>query len=927
MIRRLLVATVCAMSVSVAGAQQAPVGPAPAGSRATAAIPKIPHTKFVLGNGLTLLVHEDHKAPIVAVNVWYHVGSKNEKPGKTGFAHLFEHLMFNGSENFNDDYFKAVEPLGATDLNGTTNEDRTNYFQNVPVSALDRLLWLESDRMGHLLGAIDKARLDEQRGVVQNEKRQGENQPYGKSFITVAENTYPKGHPYSWSVIGSMEDLNAASLDDVKEWFRTYYGAANAVLVIAGDVTPDDVRARVEKYFGDIPSGPPVIKHQEWIAKGTGTHRQVMQDRVPQARVIKVWNTPGLANMETVALEMAQDILATGKTSRLYKRLVYKDRTATGITGFTDQREIGGQIWVWADAQPGGDVPKVEAAVDEELARFLRDGPTPSEVQEARVRMRANYVRGIERIGGFGGKSDILAQGQVYGNDPDLIPKKLERAQRTTAADILAAARRWMSDGQYVLEVRPFPEYTTATTAADRSKMPPAGDVPNVGFPTTEKTTLANGLKVQLVRRTAVPVVNFSLLLDAGYAADKSAAPGTAKMTLAMLDEGTTTRTSQQISDELAALGARLGSFSDLDASHVTLSALTDNLGPSLAIYSDVLLNPSFPQTELDRLKQNTLAEIQQEKVEPIAMALRVLPQLVYGSGHAYAMPLTGSGTESSVKAMTREGLQRFHRTWFTPGSATILVVGNTTMAELKPQLERAFAAWKSGEAPRKEIAEVLARKTTEVYLLDRPGAEQSVILSAQLVPPTNYPRQLPLLMFNDAFGGAFSSRMNMNLREDKHWSYGAGAFSIDARGQRLWFVYAPVQTDKTKESLQEVVKETREVATTRPISAKELQEAKDRQIHALPGRWETSDAVLGALRDIVDYSLPEDFYATFGGRAAAVSDRDVQSTIADVLRPDAQVFVVVGDLAKIEAGVRELKLGPVHLLDADGRVKESTAK
>ncbi len=568
--------------------------PAAALQTPTTSVPRIPYTKHVLKNGLTLLIHEDHKVPIVAVNVWYHVGSKNEKPGRTGFAHLFEHLMFNGSENFKDDYFKAVEPVGATDLNGTTNEDRTNYFQNVPVPALARILWLESDRMGHLLGAIEQAVLDEQRGVVQNEKRQGENEPYGKTWITIAENTFPKGHPYSWSVIGSMEDLNAASLEDVKEWFRTYYGAANAVLVIAGDIKPEETREEVERYFGDIPSGPPVARHQEWVAKRTGSHRQVMQDRVPQARVIKVWNVPGIANMESVPLEIAMEILGTGKTSRLYKRLVYRDRTATGILAYYDGREIGGQIIIWADVQPGGDHTKAEKAMDEELARFLREGPTPAEIDQAKIRRRASYVGGIERIGGFGGKSDILAQGQVYAGDPELIPKKVELTQRTTAAQVLTAAKTWLSDGQYVLEVHPFPEYATATSSVDRSKMPEPGPPPPVGFPSPEKTKLSNGLRVQLVKRGAVPIVNLSLLLDAGYAADKFATPGTANLTLAMLDEGTMTRTSEQISEALAELGASLQSFSGLDASHVTLNVLKDKLEAALGIYADVILNPSF---------------------------------------------------------------------------------------------------------------------------------------------------------------------------------------------------------------------------------------------------------------------------------------------------------------------------------------------
>ena len=444
----------------------------PASQTVTAPIPDIPYRKFTLRNGLTLLVHEDHKAPIVAVNVWYHVGSKNERLGKTGFAHLFEHLMFNGSENYNDDYFKAVEPLGATDLNGTTNEDRTNYFQNVPVSALDRILWLESDRMGHLVGAITQPRLDEQRGVVQNEKRMGENEPYGKAWITIAENTFPKGHPYSWSVIGSMEDLNAASLDDVKEWFRTYYGPANATLVVAGDVNAEDIRQRVDRYFGDIPAGPPIIAQGAWTAKMVGEHRQKMQDRVPQARIYKVWNVPEYGTPDLTYLSLVLDILGDGKSSRLYKRLVYKDRVASDIAAYTDDREIASQLLILATAQPGGDLKGVEQALDDEIRNFLATGPTASELERVKTQRRAAFIRGVERIGGFGGKSDVLARGQVYRGDPQAYKTIQQRIAAATAGDLLSAAKRWLSDGVYVLEVHPFPEYATVPSTVDRKKLP-----------------------------------------------------------------------------------------------------------------------------------------------------------------------------------------------------------------------------------------------------------------------------------------------------------------------------------------------------------------------------------------------------------------------------------------------------------------------
>jgi zinc protease len=899
-------------------AQAAP--PAPAAASQPAAVPAIAYTRYVLKNGLTLLVHEDHKAPIVAVNVWYHVGSKNEKPGRTGFAHLFEHLMFNGSEHFDDDYFKAVEPVGATDLNGTTNEDRTNYFQNVPTSALDRILWLESDRMGHLLGAVTQAKLDEQRGVVQNEKRQGENQPYGKAWITIAENTYPKGHPYSWSVIGSMEDLDAAKLDDVKDWFRTYYGPSNATIVLAGDVTPEEARRKVERYFGDIPAGPPIVKHETWIAPLQGVRRQVMQDRVPQARLHKVWNVPPGGNADQLRLQLVGDILASGKSSRLYKRLVYADRSASDVWVYMDDREIGSQLLIAATARPGGDLAAVERALDEEMDRLLRDGPTAEELARVKTQYRARFVRGTERIGGFGGKSDVLARGEVLRGDPGAYQKDLALVAGATAAELRDAARRWFAPGSYVLEVRPFPQYETVASSVDRKTMPEAAAPPAVRFPAPERATLANGLKVVLVRRDAVPVVGMRLLLDGGYAADRTTAPGVASMTMRMLDEGTTTRSALRIGDELASLGADLNAWSELDAAFVQLSVLRDKLDPALGLYADVVRNPAFPAADLERNRQNTLAQIQQEKVQPFGLALRVLPALLYGAGHAYSTPLTGSGTEASVRAMTRDQLVAHHRAWFRPNHATLVVVGDVTLAELRPKLERAFAGWTPGDVPAKQIAEVPPRTRSEVYLLDRPGAEQTILMAGQLVAPKANPDEFAIMAFNEAFGGAFTSRINLNLREDKHWSYGAGSFAFDARGPRPWIVYAPVQTDKTKESLAEMARELREVSGNRPVAGTELARVQDQQTRTLAGRWETGGAVLGSLAEQEVFGLPADWWSAYADRVRGVTPEAVSAAVGRTLQPGRMVWVVVGDRAKIEAGVRALNLGEVRLLDADGR-------
>ncbi len=884
---------------------------------------EIPYQKFVLDNGLTLIVHEDHKAPIVAVNVWYHVGSKNEKPGRTGFAHLFEHLMFNGSENFNDDYFQALERVGATDLNGTTSEDRTNYFQNVPTSALDVALWMESDRMGHLIGAIDQAKLDEQRGVVQNEKRQYENEPYGMSYELITKSTFPAGHPYSWTVIGSMEDLDAASLEDVHEWFKTFYGAANAVICVAGNIDPQTVKEKVEKYFGDIPSGPPVAKHDVWIAKRTGKHRQQMQDRVPQARIYKIWNIPQWGSKDADHLDLVSDVLALGKTSRLYKRLVYDEQIATNVSAYVDLREIAGLFQIEATVKPGEDMKKVEQAIDEELNRLLKQGPTKKELKRVKTQYFSRFVRGIERIGGFGGKSDILARNEVFGGSPDFYKKTFAHIKNATQEDLHTVARRWLSDGVYVLEVHPFPEYVTVESDVDRSKLPEPGTPPVAQFPDLQRATLSNGLKIILAERHAAPVVNFDLLLDAGYAADQFALPGTANLAMNMLDEGTKKRSALEISDDLAMLGAHISSGSNLDMSVVSLSTLKSTLDDALELYAEVILEPSFPQDDFERLKKQQIAGVRREKSSPFQMALRVFPQLLYGNEHAYGLPFTGSGYEESLAKMTQADLVKFHQTWFKPNNATMIVVGAAKMNEIVPKLEKLFQDWEKGDVPQKNIAKVDQKDESVVYLLNKPGSIQSVVFAGHVAPPKGNPDEIAIETMNYILGGSFTSRINMNLREDKHWTYGARSVIIDAQGQRPFLTYTSVQTDKTKETMIEISKELTGILNERPATEEELSKAQKNQILSLPGSWETINKVAGSIRDIVRYELDDNYYQTYPDEIRALKVATIASAAKKVLQPDQLVWIVVGDREKVEAGLSELGYSKIHVIDTDGNILE----
>lgn len=879
------------------------------------------YEKFVLDNGLTLVVHEDHKAPVVAVNVWYHVGSKNEKEGKTGFAHLFEHLMFNGSENYNDDWFKPFDRVGATGLNGTTNFDRTNYFEVVPENALDFALWMESDRMGNLLGVIDQAKLDEQRGVVQNEKRQGENQPYGKVFITAFKNIFPKGHPYSWSVIGYMEDLEAASLDDVHEWFNQYYGAANAVLVVAGDVDAEDVKARVEHFFGAIPPGPPLTRQDTWIPDLVGTHRQVMQDRVPQARLYKIWMMPELGNIEADYLDLVAGVLSEGKSSRLYKRLVHDDRIASDVAAFAFPLEIAGLFGVIATAMPGQDLAAVEAAIDEEVERFLDSGPTRDELNRVTTRRKAAFVRGAERVGGFGGKSDILATNEIYLDDPGAYKDTLRVWETAKADQLMEAANKWMARGQYVLEVQPYEERTVAESKVDRSRLPDVGNPPQVAFDKFERAELSNGLKVILAERDAIPVINMRLIVNAGFAADQFGLPGTASLAMNMLDEGTRSRTALEISDELAMLGATLGSGSNLDVSTVSMSALKENLADSLDLFADVILNPTFPQDDFVRLRDLQLAGIQQEKARPIGMAIRVFPKLLYGEGHAYSLPMSGSGTEESVKSLDTAALKDFHDDWFKPNNATLVVVGDTSLGELLPQLEKELGGWKAGDTPKKNIGDVAHKSESTVYLVDRPDSEQSIIFAGHVAPPKSDENDIAIEAMNEVLGGSFAARINMNLREDKHWSYGARSMILNTQAQRPFVVYAPVQTDKTAESMTEIMKEASRIRGEQPPTADEVARAKDKKTLTLAGQWETANSVANSLAEMVRYNLPENYWDEYPGMVRSLSDEQILDAAVDVIRPDNMVWVVVGDRAKVEEEIKALELGDIVLMDVDGNV------
>lgn len=891
---------------------------------ASAADELIPYEKFKLDNGLTVVVHQDTKAPVVAVSIWYHVGSKDEKPGRTGFAHLFEHLMFQKTENHSGEYFEPFEKIGATDMNGTTWLDRTNYFQTVPKTALDMALWMESDRMGHLLGAIDQAALDEQRGVVKNEKRQGENEPYGRVMEALQQASFPEGHPYRWETIGSMEDLSAATLDDVKEWFRTYYGAANATLVLAGDIDVATAKAKVQQYFGHIPSGPPVSRLESWVAPRSSSTREEMQDRVAQTRVHRVWNVAERSTADADYLEMAARILGQGKTSRLYERLVYRDQIADSVSAFPLVLELSSIFFIQADVKAGVDSARVEQAIAEEVARFIADGPTAEELKRAKIEIKSEIVRGIEKVGGFAGKAGVLAECEVYDGDPGCYKASLARQDGATIEQIRSAAERWLSRGDHTLVVRPFGNYRNAeASAVDRSKgLPEVASFPEVDFPVLQRARLKNGMEVVLAPRSSVPLVNVEVLFDGGSAADQGRTLGTAAFTYGMLDEGAGGKNPLEIAAAADSLGAQIYSGAGLDNGYAGVSALTEQLDPSLALLATLVRKPDFPAQELERVRKQWLAGIAQEKSQPFGIGLRVLPPLLYGEGHPYGIPFSGNGTEDSVAKIQREDLLAYHRDFLRPDNARILVAGDITMERVLPVLEKHFGDWRAPASakPALNVPTVALPAKARVYLINRSEAQQTLILAGLLAPSSLAPNSTEIATMNNILGGTFTSRINMNLREDKHWSYGAGLVMQNARGQRPWFVYAPVQTDKTAESIAEVRKELSAYLSDKPASAEELDKLKARDVRSLPGAYETIGAVQSAVRGILQFDRPDNWVATAKQRIEGQTLDAVRAAAQEIIHQDQLTWVIVGDLSKIEAGVRALNIGEVQVVDENGK-------
>ncbi len=875
--------------------------------------------KHTLPNGLDVILHRDSSIPVAAVNVWYHVGSKDEEQGRTGFAHLFEHVMFEGSKHHNQSFFEPLQKAGAN-LNGSTTPDRTNYWEDVPSNYLELALWLESDRMGFLLDALDQQRFEVQRDVVKNERRQSyENRPYGMAQSHIQAALFPMPHPYHWMTIGSQEDLDAAVLDDIKDFFKRYYSPSNASLAIAGDFQPDQALELVNRYFGDLAPGPQPHRKGRTDSALAGRVELEMRDRVTLPRLYISWPTPPDFHDDEPPLELLQAIMSDGLSSRLHQSLVYEQQIAQSALVRYYAGEIAGQFTVQVTAAPGHDLEQVEAAVDAELARVLREPPTDEEITRVKNRIEAGHYRQLARVGGFGGRADQLNHYNVLGGDPALINSSLDRYLAVERDDILRVAESVLGDGQVRMRVLPEDSLKPAAAAElDRSVMPPPDREPSFTPPTPVRRHLGNGLELLVVEQPESPIVAFGLMLRAGAAADPADRPGLASFTAQMLSEGTASRTSRQIASESEFIGARISTEARREYTMLATETLSKHWPKALELVADLIKHPTFPEHELERVRREHLTDLRRSKDDPTSVAEQLTAGLVFAKDSGFGHPI--HGTEAAATALTRDDVVNHYRRAYSPAGATFIAAGGLSIDEVAERVQAALGDWQ-GDAPaggNNQATEQDGAEGATVYLVDHPGAAQSVIRTLQPTIPRRHPDYFGLLVLNSAFGGQFTARLNQNLREEKGYTYGYHSGIQWHSGPSLLVAGGSVQTAVTLESASETLKEFRDIHGDRPLEQHELDDTKEGILRGYPASFERPGQIVSQLLQMALFDLPNDYFTTVKGNIEAVSLEDVRRIGAELVQPDRLSVLVVGDRTAVESGLQDLGI-PIVLLDANG--------
>jgi zinc protease len=905
-------------------------------------VPELKYEKFTLPNGLVVLTHEDHRLPLVAVDLWYHVGPLNERAGRTGFAHLFEHMMFEGSEHVGEKaHFKYLEGAGATDINGTTDFDRTNYFETLPSNQLELGLWLESDRMGFLLEGLDRVKLTNQRDVVRNERRQGEGTPYELADEQIYHMLFPQEHPYYASVIGSHADIEAARINDIRDFHQHFYTPNNASIAIAGDFDPAKLKTLLTKYFGPIPQGPPVEPVTVKTPPITAQKRATVTDTVQLPRLSVAWLTPPVFAQGDAETDLLTHILGGGKASRLYRKLVYEQQVAQTVSCNLNSLKLGSIASCDITAKPGVTLDTLEAALWKEIASLQSDGPTQAELDRARTVDVTGKIIGLQRLGGFGGVADTLDRYNQFLDDPGYLPKDIARYQAVTISSIKQVASQYLGKDQSAVvdcipgkkvvdDVPRSPDSTDADAKLTppytpqfeeqqnwRKTAPPAG--PDVAFhlPVPKTFTLKNGLQVYTLEDHSLPVFSAGVVLRAGSESDTAAKAGLAGFTARLLTEGTTQRSATTLADNAEQIGTTLNSTAGIDNANAGLSALSNNTEAGLDLLSDIVQHPVFAPAEIERIRKQRLVAILQEGDQPVASMLRVGFRALYGD-HPYGF--RSIGTTEGIKAITPDDITGFWKAHYGPKDAALVLAGDINETEAKRLAEKYFDGWTGSATTTISLPPAPAPPSLKIVIVDKPGAPQTALFAIGFGLPRTTPDYPALLIMNNVLGGLFASRINMNLREEHGYTYGAFSGYFFYRTGGPFYSGAQVRTDVTAPAAKQLMLELNRIRTE-PPTATELKLAKDALLHSLPGDFETTQSSVGGLRDIFTYSLPLDYYAKLPGRFEAVTSAEVSKAAQTDVHPDQLVLMAVGDRAKIEPGLKELNLGPIEYRDTSGNL------
>ena len=884
----------------------------------------VEYEKFVLENGLNVILHEDKTLPLIAVNVWYHVGSKNEEIGKTGFAHLFEHMMFEGSKNHRHDYFDPLQKVGAS-INGSTTSDRTNYWENIPSNSLELALWLEADRMGFLLEAIDQKRFDTEREIVKNERRQSyENRPYGQAQLELQPLIFPSPHPYSWPVIGSQADLNAASLEDVKSFYRKFYSPSNASLTIAGKYDKNETIDLIDKYFGNLKPGQPLQRTHKISSALNGQVNLQLFDSVQLPKLYMVWSSPPMFDNSEASLDILASILGEGKSSRLHKLLVREKQIARSVRIYNYAQELAGEFCIEIVSNNHNDnLDDLKSIIEDEIEKLIINPPNQQEVKRAINRIKSDHISQLEHIGGFGGRADQLNHYNIFTNNPNTINTDLERYTSVEPKDIQATTKSTIGDNRVVMKVLPKPKLGSKNVTTDRSKMPDPKNFSRFAPAIPERINISGNTNMLFLSKSGIPLTSVSIIFKGGSNQDPHSTPGLNHITSKLVTEGTTTKSSEEIHGQLEFIASTLNTTTYHEHTAVYTQSLNENFLTTQSLLSDILANANFPKLELDRVKKQELTDIQRISDDPVAISRIASRAIIYNQNYPLSHPIRG--TESSLQQIDQKSIGNQYDKTYLPENSTILVVTGKPKSEVTDEIQESLSDWLN----KKPIAvgeiqttnpDPIVHPGPSIYILDKPNSPQSVIKAGMLTIKRTDPDYFAMTLINYIFGGQPTSRLFKNLRQDKGYSYGYYSTIEWSKFASLLIAGGSVETKVTKESIIETLKEYKGISEETPITQAELNIAKQGILKGYASNFETQDQYIDNLARIALYDLPLDYHKNYLNNIDDISLNQIHQVSSSRIKLDDLTIIVVGDRKLLLDRICEIGI-PVHTIDITGKI------